>query len=1308
VVKIYGILVFILFAPGISGQNFTEISSNLQKNGSPSLSWGDFDNDGDLDILVSGYDSVRLYRNNGSGYFTDIKAGLPALSSPASDWGDYDNDGDLDVVIAGKPGDTTSIAYIFRNDNGVFTDIQAGLTGFGNGSAEWGDFDNDGDLDLLLSGENERTDATTKIYRNDGNDRFSEDDRGLPGVSGGIATWGDFDNDHDLDILLCGRDISGNSLTAIYRNDGNTFTDIQAGLTGIQNGTVLWGDYNADNREDIFVSGGTLSKVYFQNEHNEFIDSNADLPQLEFALADQGDFDNDGFTDILMAGSYGTDIGGSYENIEITEIYRYTNDKGFMLYDTSFAKIGQGDIRCADFDNDGDLDIVFAGYFYPGWEKAIMAYRNDVSNKNDLPSTPLNLRSKTEGSSAILSWSRSSDSKTPSKGMSYNLRIGTTPGGIEIVSPMSDLSSGRRRIVSSGNTSSDTSWIIKSLKPGTYYWSVQSIDRGYLASPFAVEASFTILDPFTDMRANIDSVFRGSITWGDYNNDNFYDLILTGAYEWAVASGQPKHIQSIAKIYRNDSASGFTEILNLPGGLYHSSSAWGDYDNDGDLDALMTGEQMNEELQIDTTIAILYQNMGNDHFQNLNLNLRAVYHGTGLWADFDNDGDLDILLTGGNYQFGPTAIIYRNEGNNMFTETSPDISQCSNCNTAYADVDNDGDLDIAHICGSANAEIYINTGDLHFEKAETDLPEATQGLISFCDYDNDYDMDLMIAGRNDNVYTTMFNNEGGSFYEKPGNLRGVILGSARWGDYDMDGDADLILTGMSGRYIALLYSNDGNQHILTECDPGLAGVMYGNAEWADYDNDGDLDIALNGFSDQAWVTKIYRNNGNWLNKQPEIPDSLRSEIKGFDVLLKWNRCTDKENEGGVTYNVRIDTISGKGGKTSVMSDLITGRRWLPAAGNAGVNNFYLIKNLSPGKYYWSVQAVDNTFKGGLWAEESSFDLGDVYVDFDFNTVCLSLPTSFTDLSLSREGPIVAWHWDFSDGETSSNRSPIHFFAQAGEFDVTLTITVNSNSFERTKRVIVKPRPMADFTFIPVSEGGEIMQFNNQSDTVGIAITAWKWDFGDGTVSDKKDPPQHGYLSTGRYTVQLSVTCSNGCSDSVSKEIQICHGMPKRPELRAFGPNLWYLICSNDTAKFYKWFYNGSSVYNKYTYVYFAYQNLGEYQVAISNDDECYVFSDVVGIPPASVELTADNEDKIIIYPNPGNGHFFLCNLTSDSRKINYRLMGICGNEISCGQLETTNNSAIHVNFSFLKDGLYIIEIFSDESIFYTGMLVIDK
>ncbi len=82
-------------------------------------------------------------------------------------WGDYDNDGDLDILLAGSTGSDSAISRIYRNDGGTFTDIEAGLPGVFSGSVAWGDYDNDGDLDLLLTTSGIGI-GTSGLYRNDG------------------------------------------------------------------------------------------------------------------------------------------------------------------------------------------------------------------------------------------------------------------------------------------------------------------------------------------------------------------------------------------------------------------------------------------------------------------------------------------------------------------------------------------------------------------------------------------------------------------------------------------------------------------------------------------------------------------------------------------------------------------------------------------------------------------------------------------------------------------------------------------------------------------------------------------------------------------------------------------------------------------------------------------------------------------------------------------------------------------------------------------------------------------------------------
>jgi hypothetical protein len=193
------------------GQAFTEdITVALPGVNSSSVAWGDYDNDGDLDVLLTGDSSSvhisRVYRND-AGKFVDIKAPLTEVSSGFVAWGDYDNDGDLDILLAGNTG-FGSISKIYQNNGGTFVEDRkvALVAGGGRGSSgAWGDYDNDGDLDILLTGI-ASSGTFSVIYRNVGG-RFDYDfDVKLEEVYESSVAWGDYDNDKDLDILLTGND----------------------------------------------------------------------------------------------------------------------------------------------------------------------------------------------------------------------------------------------------------------------------------------------------------------------------------------------------------------------------------------------------------------------------------------------------------------------------------------------------------------------------------------------------------------------------------------------------------------------------------------------------------------------------------------------------------------------------------------------------------------------------------------------------------------------------------------------------------------------------------------------------------------------------------------------------------------------------------------------------------------------------------------------------------------------------------------------------------------------------------------------
>ncbi|MBL7066980.1 MAG: VCBS repeat-containing protein [Candidatus Marinimicrobia bacterium] len=480
--------------PELFTEQFTE-QTGISLTGvyNSSVAWGDYDNDGDLDILLTGITGSsayvsKIYRNNGDNSFTEQTGiSLTGVGYCSVAWGDYDNDGDLDILLTGYTGSYNYVSKIYRNDgsNSFTEQTVISLPGV-EGSVAWGDYDNDGDLDILLTGRTTDGSPVSKIYRNNGNNSFTEQTGiNLTGVTWSSVAWGDYDNDGDLDILLTGDTGSG-SISKIYRNNGNNSFTEQTGISlkGVYLSSVAWGDYDNDGDLDILLTGyGLVSKIYRNNGNNSFTEQTGiSLTGVDHSSVAWGDYDNDGDLDILLTGDSGS-------SIYISKIYRNNGNNSFTEQtEISLTGVGRSSVW-GDYDNDGDLDILLTGEFGGGVSKI---YRNNNLTPNSVPTAPSGLTTSVTDSNVTFNWDKSTDAETLQNGLTYNLRVGTTPGGCEIKSPMADISSGYRKVVQLGNMNHCNSYILKSIPDGKYYWSVQAIDNAFAGSSWAAEDSFKI------------------------------------------------------------------------------------------------------------------------------------------------------------------------------------------------------------------------------------------------------------------------------------------------------------------------------------------------------------------------------------------------------------------------------------------------------------------------------------------------------------------------------------------------------------------------------------------------------------------------------------------------------------------------------------------------------------------------------------------------------------------------------------------------------------------------------------------------
>ncbi len=505
--------------------------------------WIDYDNDGQLDIIVSGYDGskpVTKIDHNDQGTFTDIGAAIPGIITERGiAWGDYDNDGDYDLAITGSldSAGTMPVSKIFRNDNGTFVDINAPLMPLLGGVAKWVDYNLDGRLDLLIAGSPDRGSTFyTKLYRND-DSTFTDSGIFFPGVWSASVDWADYDNDGYPDLLLTGYGSWGVT-SGIFRNEGGTdFTYVPLPFAPVNFSSVSWGDFDNDGKVDFVVSGdppgwdnNTFTALYQNAGNDTFQLVPANLPQLNGSCVAWGDFDNDGDLDLAINGWHD-------DSTNVTKIFR--NDGNGVFTDLGIDLPGTwwGSVAWGDFDNDGKLDLLISGgttpqpfaAFYYGrvpWNPfapITAIYHNNLPGMGAPPTPPSAPSAHATGNTVTFAWRSGTDEHTPQSMLTYNLRVGTSPGASDIVAPSSNLATGRLREPRVGNNYHKISRLLQ-LPPARYYWSVQTVNNAYAGSAFSEEQVF---EPGNPPRWQLISV---ADTHADQHKTVLYPTAITEAY----------------------------------------------------------------------------------------------------------------------------------------------------------------------------------------------------------------------------------------------------------------------------------------------------------------------------------------------------------------------------------------------------------------------------------------------------------------------------------------------------------------------------------------------------------------------------------------------------------------------------------------------------------------------------------------------------------------------------------------------------------------------------------------------------------
>ncbi|TPX29803.1 FG-GAP-like repeat-containing protein [Cylindrospermopsis raciborskii] len=323
-------------------------------------------------------------------------------------------------------------------------------------------------------------------------------------------------------------------------------------------------------------------------------------------------------------------------------------------------------------------------------------------------------------------------------------------------------------------------------------------------------------------------------------------LLLTGATEFDKRSAS----KPISKLYKNTDK-GFEEDKNISlTDVYYSSVAWADYDQDGDQDFLLTGLSSS-----DVPTAKLYKNTGSGFEEDENISLPGVYYSSVAWS---NDGKY-LLLTGESVS-GPISKVYENK-----------------------------------LVGNTRRLVAVDISN---------FPNVKNGSVAWADYDKDGDQDFLLTGlsSNNSPIAKLYKNTGSGFEEdKNISLPGVYYSSVAWADYDKDRDQNFVLTGFGEQGpVAKLYKKTGSS-FEDDAILSIPGVYYSSVNW---NKNGDL--VLTGLSSLGPITKVYKNIYD--SNTTGFTETIAESNTRTDVTLSLSQRNVKEGESlTFTFTRRGDT-----------------------------------------------------------------------------------------------------------------------------------------------------------------------------------------------------------------------------------------------------------------------------------------------------------------------------------------------------------------------------------------------------------------
>lgn len=368
------------FSIGLSAQNieFQEAAPHPYIQGAlmGDIEMADVDGDGDLDLFVCGRidgwtsaDSTRLYLNDGAGAFMEtIDNPFSDVQFASAQFNDIDDDGDLDLMLTGLGNFSLQIAEMYTNDGaGNFEPMMdTPFIGCQDAKIDFGDADGDGDDDVLICGSSDGSLFCT-LYINDGSGLYTEaEESDFSPMLPSEVKFVDVDDDADLDVLTMGVDMDEVPFLELYLNDGNAGFDIlESEILPLTSSTFDAGDVDQDGDPDVLVSGqntefNSMTDLYLNDGNGNFSlfeggDVFVDVFAGQIMLHD---LDGDDDLDILLSGSSDGGLGGDLGIV--SNVYENLGSNDYVLADSLTGSYISNN-AIGDIDGDGLPDLILSG-----------------------------------------------------------------------------------------------------------------------------------------------------------------------------------------------------------------------------------------------------------------------------------------------------------------------------------------------------------------------------------------------------------------------------------------------------------------------------------------------------------------------------------------------------------------------------------------------------------------------------------------------------------------------------------------------------------------------------------------------------------------------------------------------------------------------------------------------------------------------------------------------------------------------------------------------------------------------------------